>query len=55
MANQASRLDSSGQQVQVPTRLSNGAGVRPADGTEDQMGALMDATSVIDEQTTITP
>jgi hypothetical protein len=26
-----------------------------ADGTEDQMGPLMDATSVIDEQTTITP
>ncbi len=26
-----------------------------ADGTEDQLGALMDATSVIDEQTTITP
>lgn len=26
-----------------------------ADGTEDQMPALMDATSVIDEQTTITP
>lgn len=26
-----------------------------ADGREDQMGALMDATSVIDEQTTITP
>ena len=26
-----------------------------ADGTEDQMGALMDATSVIDKQTTITP
>jgi hypothetical protein len=25
-----------------------------ADGTEDQMGSLMDATSVIDEQTTIT-
>jgi Probable lipoprotein LpqN len=25
-----------------------------ADGTEDQMGALMDTTSVIDEQTTIT-
>jgi hypothetical protein len=25
-----------------------------ADGTEDQMGALMDATGVIDEQTTIT-
>jgi hypothetical protein len=26
-----------------------------ADGTEDQMGALMDATGVIDEKTTITP
>jgi len=26
-----------------------------ADGTEDQMGALMDATSAIDEQTKITP
>jgi hypothetical protein len=26
-----------------------------ADGTEDQMGAVMDATGVIDEQTTITP
>ena len=26
-----------------------------ADGTEDQMGPLLDATSVIDEQTTITP
>jgi hypothetical protein len=26
-----------------------------ADGTEDQMGPLMDATSVIDEKTTITP
>lgn len=26
-----------------------------ADGTEDQMGVLMDATSVIDEQTTIVP
>jgi Probable lipoprotein LpqN len=26
-----------------------------ADGTEDQMGALVDATTVIDEQTTITP
>lgn len=26
-----------------------------ADGTEDQMGVLMDATSVIDEQTVITP
>ncbi|MBV9600571.1 MAG: hypothetical protein JOZ87_27480 [Chloroflexi bacterium] len=35
-SNQASRLDTAGQQVQVPTRLGNGAGVRPADGTEDQ-------------------
>jgi len=26
-----------------------------ADGTEDQMGILMDATNIIDEQTTITP
>ena len=26
-----------------------------ADGTEDRMGALMDATNVIDKQTTITP
>ena len=26
-----------------------------ADGTDDQLGALLDATSVIDEQTTITP
>jgi Probable lipoprotein LpqN len=26
-----------------------------ADGTEDQMGALTDATGVIDERTTITP
>jgi hypothetical protein len=26
-----------------------------ADGTEDQMGPLMDATSVIDENTKITP
>jgi hypothetical protein len=26
-----------------------------ADGTQDQMGALIDATGVIDEQTTITP
>jgi hypothetical protein len=26
-----------------------------ADGTEDQMGVLMDATGVIDEQITITP
>jgi hypothetical protein len=34
-----SRLDSAGQQVQVPTRLGQGPGVRPADGTEDQVGA----------------
>ena len=26
-----------------------------ADGLEDQMGPLMDATTAIDEQTTITP
>ena len=26
-----------------------------ADGTEDQMGILMDATGEIDEQTTIVP
>jgi hypothetical protein len=26
-----------------------------ADGTEEQMPALMDATSIIDQQTTITP
>ena len=32
----ASRLDTAGQQVQVPTKLGNGSGVRPADGTEDQ-------------------
>jgi hypothetical protein len=31
-----SRLDTAGQQVQVPLKLSNGPGVRPADGTEDQ-------------------
>lgn len=35
----ASRLDSAGQQVQVPSRLGSGPGVRPADGTEDQTGA----------------
>ena len=29
--------------------------VDDADGTEGQMGPLMDATSAIDEQTTITP
>jgi hypothetical protein len=35
-SNQPSRLDTSGQQVQVPTRLGNGTNVRPADGSEDQ-------------------
>jgi hypothetical protein len=35
-SNQASRLDAAGQQVQVPTKLGAGPGVRPADGTEDQ-------------------
>jgi hypothetical protein len=38
-SNQASRLDTSGQQVEVPTRLGNGSGVHPADGTEDQSAA----------------
>jgi hypothetical protein len=38
-SNQASRLDTSGQQVEVPTRLGNGSAVRPADGTEDQSTA----------------
>jgi hypothetical protein len=37
--NQPSRLDTAGQTVQVPTRLGNGPGVRPPDGTEDQTGA----------------
>jgi hypothetical protein len=35
-SNQASRLDTAGQQVQVPTKLGSGPGARPADGTEDQ-------------------
>jgi hypothetical protein len=35
-SNQASRLDTAGQQVQVPTKLGNGSGVRPTDGSEDQ-------------------
>jgi hypothetical protein len=34
-SNQPARLDTSGQQVQVPTRLGDGTRVRPADGTED--------------------
>jgi hypothetical protein len=38
LGNQSSRLDNTGQTVQVPTRLGSGPGVRPTDGTEDQMG-----------------
>jgi hypothetical protein len=34
-----SRLDTTGQQVQVPSKLGTGQGVRPPDGTEDQTGA----------------
>jgi hypothetical protein len=39
VGNQPSRLDSVGQTVEVPTKLGAGPGVRPTDGTEDQMGA----------------
>lgn len=40
LGEQPSRLDTAGERVQVPTRLSSGEpGVRPADGTEDQIGA----------------
>jgi hypothetical protein len=35
-ADQPSRLDTQGQQVQVPTRLGQGPGVRPTTGDEDQ-------------------
>jgi hypothetical protein len=35
-SSEPSRLETTGQQVQVPTRLSSGPGVRPADGSEDQ-------------------
>ena len=35
---QTSRLDAAGQTVQVPTKLGTGPGVRPTDGTEDQIG-----------------
>jgi hypothetical protein len=35
-SDQPSRLDTAGQQVQVPLKLGNGPGARPADGTEDQ-------------------
>jgi hypothetical protein len=34
-----SRLDTAGQQVQVPTKLNGGPGVRPPNGTEDVGGA----------------
>jgi hypothetical protein len=34
----AARLDAAGQSVTVPTKLGNGAGVRPTDGSEDQTG-----------------
>jgi hypothetical protein len=35
-SSEPSRLETTGQKVEVPTRLGNGPGVRPADGTEDQ-------------------
>jgi hypothetical protein len=35
VSDQPSRLDTAGQQVQVPTKLGSGPGVRPANGTED--------------------
>jgi hypothetical protein len=35
-SSEPSRLETSGQRVEVPTRLGNGPGVRPANGTEDQ-------------------
>jgi len=35
----ASKLETAGQRVEVPTRLGSGPGVRPSDGTEDQVGA----------------
>jgi hypothetical protein len=39
LGNQPQRLDAAGQQVQVPTKLGRGPGVRPPDGTEDQSAA----------------
>jgi hypothetical protein len=36
LADHQSRLDTAGQEVQVPTRLGKGPGVRPPNGTEDQ-------------------
>jgi hypothetical protein len=38
MTGDPSRLDIAGQQVQVPSKLGNGQGVRPPDGTEEQTG-----------------
>jgi hypothetical protein len=35
-SDQPSRLDTAGQQVQVPLKLGSGPGARPADGSEDQ-------------------
>ena len=35
----ASKLETAGQRVEVPTRLGSGPGVRPPNGTEDQVGA----------------
>jgi hypothetical protein len=39
VAGDASKLETAGQRVDVPTRLGSGPGVRPSDGTEDQVGA----------------
>ncbi len=38
MGDQPAHLDTSGQRVDVPTKLGTGPGVRPLDGTEDQLG-----------------
>jgi hypothetical protein len=38
VGNQTSRLDAVGQNVEVPTKLGPGAGVRPLDGTEEDVG-----------------
>lgn len=37
LGDDSSRLNTAGQTVQVPTRLANGPGVRPLDGSEDQL------------------
>jgi hypothetical protein len=39
LGDQPSRLDTAGERVDVPAKLGNGPGVRPADGTEDQTGS----------------